>query len=77
MPDPKGPSQCETSLHTLADMLSSAGSFPDGCIIFIDELDALATSRSSGAPRLALALCSATEAGEESLPLDEGFGKSL
>ncbi|KAL4435935.1 hypothetical protein ABPG77_000697 [Micractinium sp. CCAP 211/92] len=31
----------------LADMLSSAGSFPDGCIIFIDELDALATSRSS------------------------------
>jgi hypothetical protein len=28
-----------------ADALKSAESFPDGCIIFLDELDALATSR--------------------------------
>ena len=32
-----------------ADMLKACESFPDGCIIFLDELDALATSRSSGA----------------------------
>lgn len=30
-------------------MLKGCESFPDGCIIFLDELDALATSRSSGA----------------------------
>ncbi|KAL4458849.1 hypothetical protein ABPG75_013714 [Micractinium tetrahymenae] len=31
----------------LADMLKGCESFPDGCIIFVDELDALATSRSN------------------------------
>ncbi|EFN53357.1 hypothetical protein CHLNCDRAFT_26073, partial [Chlorella variabilis] len=32
----------------LADMLKTCEAFPDGCIIFLDELDALATSRSTG-----------------------------
>ncbi|GAB4821726.1 hypothetical protein N2152v2_008772 [Parachlorella kessleri] len=33
------------SERMLADMLKGCESFPDGCIIFLDELDALATSR--------------------------------
>lgn len=31
----------------LADMLKACEPFPDGCIIFLDELDSLATSRST------------------------------
>lgn len=34
----------ETERH-LADALSAADSLPEGCIVFLDELDALATSR--------------------------------
>lgn len=39
------PSRCS---RRPADMLKTCEQFPEGCIIFLDELDALATSRSTG-----------------------------